>query len=215
MDIDVKNLHPLEVKLLRHVSKGEEITAERIIKELDYKVGQCNQAFSWLSAKECLLETGRTRRVLYELTDLGRDQEKSGMPVERIFTFIRDNGPHTMPEIAEALKLEKSDVGSAFGLLSKSGVTRLNGERKAEIAKDELPREVVVQSSLLKKAVEKGFLEEDQLSEEEKAAISQMAKKRGASSSPFKYVEREEITYALTDKGESVKKAVLEANITG
>ena len=62
MDIDVKNLHPLEVKLLRHVSKGEEITAERIIKELDYKVGQCNQAFSWLSAKECLLETGRTRR---------------------------------------------------------------------------------------------------------------------------------------------------------
>ena len=215
MDIDVKNLHPLEVKLLRHVSKGEEITAERIIKELDYKVGQCNQAFSWLSAKECLLETGRTRRVLYELTDLGRDQEKSGMPVERIFTFIRDNGPHTMPEIAEALKLEKSDVGSAFGLLSKSGVTRLNGERKAEIAKDELPREVVVQSSLLKKAVEKGFLEEDQLSEEEKAAISQMAKKRGASSSPFKYVEREEITYALTDKGESVKEAVLEANITG
>ena len=137
------------------------------------------------------------------------------MPVERIFTFIRDNGPHTMPEIAEALKLEKSDVGSAFGLLSKSGVTRLNGERKAEIAKDELPREVVVQSSLLKKAVEKGFLEEDQLSEEEKAAISQMAKKRGASSSPFKYVEREEITYALTDKGESVKEAVLEANITG
>ena len=215
MDIDVKNLHPLEVKLLRHVSKGEEITAERIIKELDYKVGQCNQAFSWLSAKECLLETGRTRRVLYELTDLGRDQEKSGMPVERIFTFIRDNGPHTMPEIAEALKLEKSDVGSAFGLLSKSGVTRLNGERKAEIAKDELPREVVVQSSLLKKAVDKGFLEEDQLSEEEKAAISQMAKKRGASSSPFKYVEREEITYALTDKGESVKEAILEANITG
>ena len=60
MDIDVKNLHPLEVKLLRHVSKGEEITAERIIKELDYKVGQCNQAFSWLSAKESSLRTHRS-----------------------------------------------------------------------------------------------------------------------------------------------------------
>ncbi|MGN1189269.1 MAG: phenylalanine--tRNA ligase subunit alpha, partial [Candidatus Ornithospirochaeta sp.] len=68
MDIDVKNLHPLEVKLLRHVSKGEVITSERIVKELDYKVGQCNQAFSWLSAKECLAETGRTKRVMYELT---------------------------------------------------------------------------------------------------------------------------------------------------
>ena len=42
-----------------------------------------------------------------------------------------------------------------------------------------------------------------------------MAKKRGASSSPFKFIEREDVTYALTDKGEEVKKAVLEANITG
>ena len=178
MDIDVKNLHPLEVKLLRHVSKGEVITSDRIVKELDYKVGQCNQAFSWLSAKECLLETGRTKRVIYELTELGRDQEKNGMPVERIFTFIRDNGPAAMPEIAEALKLEKSDVGSAFGLLSKSGVTKLNEERKAALAKDQLPEEVKVQSGLLKKATQKGYLEEGELSSEEKAAISQMAKKR-------------------------------------
>ena len=28
MDIDVKNLHPLEVKLLRHVDLGSEITAD-------------------------------------------------------------------------------------------------------------------------------------------------------------------------------------------
>ncbi|MCI7605532.1 MAG: phenylalanine--tRNA ligase subunit alpha [Spirochaetales bacterium] len=215
MDIDVKNLHPLEVKLLRHVSKGEVITSERIVKELDYKVGQCNQAFSWLSAKECLAETGRTKRVMYELTDLGRDQEKNGMPVERIFTFIRDNGPHTMPEIADALQLEKSDVGSAFGLLSKNGVTKLNEEKKATLAKDDLPESVKIQSALLKKAIEKGFVEESELSEEEKAAISQMAKKRGAASSPFKFIEREEVEYALTDKGEETKKAVLEANITG
>ena len=51
MDIDVKKLHPLEVKLLRHVSLGEKIDNERIISELGYKVGQCNQAFSWLSQK--------------------------------------------------------------------------------------------------------------------------------------------------------------------
>ena len=51
MDIDVKNFHPLEVKLLRNVKLGEDITAERIVRELDYKIGQCNQAFSWLSAK--------------------------------------------------------------------------------------------------------------------------------------------------------------------
>ena len=142
MDIDVKNLHPLEVKLLRHVSQGGKITAERIVEELDYKIGQCNQAFSWLAAKGCLVETGRTKSVSYELTDFGRDQQKVGLPVERIFTFIKDNGPKTMPEIAEGLGLEKSDVGSAFGLLSKAGVTKLNEEKKAYIADDRLPEDV-------------------------------------------------------------------------
>ena len=40
MDIDVKNLHPLEVRLLRHVDLHQDITAERIVREMEYKVGQ-------------------------------------------------------------------------------------------------------------------------------------------------------------------------------
>ena len=74
MDIDVKNLHPLEVRLLRHVSLGQDITGNRIVEELDYKVGQCNQAFSWLSAKGYLIETSRTKGVFYELTEFGKEQ---------------------------------------------------------------------------------------------------------------------------------------------
>ena len=115
MDIDVKKLHPLEVKLLRHVSLGEKIDHERIMKELDYKVGQCNQAFSWLSQKQLLKEVERSVKVVYELTDYGRSLITEGLPAERIFTFLKENGPHTMPEIAQALNMENSDVegGSA------------------------------------------------------------------------------------------------------
>ena len=89
MDIDVKNLHPLEVRLLRAVKMGEDITAERIIKELDYKVGQCNQAFSWLSAKGLIVEKNRVKYAFYELTDTGKSQAELGLPVERIFTFLK------------------------------------------------------------------------------------------------------------------------------
>ncbi len=213
MDIDVKNLHPLEVKLLRHVSLGDKITAEKIVEELGYKVGQCNQAFSWLAAKGCLVETGRNKKVLYELTDLGNAQKKSGMPVERIFTFLKENGPHAMPEIADALSLEKSDVGSAFGLLSKEGITKLNDERKAEVVKDELPEEVRVQRALLDKTVD--ALEESSLSEVEKKAIVALAKKRGAANAPFKLIEREEVIYELTEAGKETKENVIKANITG
>ena len=43
MDIEVKNFHPLEVKLLRHVNAGEDITAERIVNELDYRFNETCQ----------------------------------------------------------------------------------------------------------------------------------------------------------------------------
>ena len=216
MDIDVKNLHPLEVKLLRHVSPGEDITAERIVGELGYKVGQCNQAFSWLSAKGCIEESSRAKRTIYELTDVGRSQKEDGMAPERIFAFLRENGAHTMPEIAEALSLEKSDVGSAFGLLSSKGTLCLNSERKAEAVSGSLPSEVIIQRSLLDKAAaEGGSLDEASLSGDERKAIAALAKKRGASSSPFRIVEREDVVYHLTAEGEAARKALLEANITG
>ncbi|MEA4859698.1 MAG: phenylalanine--tRNA ligase subunit alpha [Sphaerochaeta sp.] len=214
MDIDVKNLHPLEVRLLRHVDLHQDITAERIVQELEYKVGQCNQAFSWLSAKGYLVEKSRMSRVFYELTDLGREQQEKGTPAQRIFTFIKAEGAQALPELASALGLEKSEVGSAFGQLSKAGLAKMNTENKAEAVADELEGEFLVTKNLLDKGLG-GELEEALLSEPEKQAMAKMAKKRGASNSPFKVVEREEIVFNLTDEGFSAKQAVLAANITG
>ena len=215
MDIDVKNLHPLEVRLLRHVSAGEDITPERIIQDLDYKVGQSNQAFSWLTAKGLVEEKSRSHRISYELTEFGRSEQLKGLPAERIFAFITENGPHTLPEIADALSLEKSDVGSAFGLLSSKGSAKMNDEKKAEAASSDLPAEVQIQRSLLDRAAGTGFIDEGDLSAEEKKAIGALAKKRGAQNSAFRIVERDEIVYALTADGEKAKKALVEANITG
>lgn len=214
MDIDVKKLHPLEVKVLRHVSLGETFDNKRIISELGYNVGQCNQAFSWLLQKNLIKEDSRVRKTLYEITDYGRQCEKSGLPVERIFNYLKENGPHTLPEITEALGLENSDTGSSFGALQQKKAAHMNAERKAELLTDQMPSEIVAQHSLLERALV-SELDESTLSADEKKAISQMAKKRGASTSPFKLSEREEITYSMTDEGSSVKQMILDANITG
>ena len=214
MDIDVKNLHPLEVRLLRAVKMGEDITAERIIKELDYKVGQCNQAFSWLSAKGLIVEKNTDKYAIYEITDTGKSQAELGLPVERIFTFLKENGAHTLPEIAASLSLEQSDVGSSFGQLSGAKCAALNGERKAELISDSLPNDVVIARALINKALNAPLMEAD-LTKEEKNAIKGLAKKRGAAASTFKYVEKEDVTYTLTSDGQEVKDALLKANITG
>jgi phenylalanyl-tRNA synthetase alpha chain len=214
MEIEVKNFHPLEVKLLRHVSAGEDITAERIVNELDYKVGQCNQAFSWLSAKGCLEETGRKTIVTYELTELGQAQANEGTPAQRIFDLLKGGEPLGLPEIAEKLGLEKSDIGSAYGSLSKAGTCAMNAENKAYVKNDQLPADVTETAELLKKGLI-GPIDESQMTEREKALMARISKKRGAAGSPYKMTEREEVTYRMTKLGEEAKEALLQANITG
>ncbi len=215
MDIDVKNLHPLEVRLLRHVSLGEDITPEAIIDELGYKVGQSNQAFSWLMGKGFVKEKSRSTKVSYELTDFGRKEQEEGLPAERIFRFLKENGPHSLPEIASALSLENSDVGSAYGLLSSKKVLAMDGDKKAQAVADSLPADVLLQRALLDKAVKAGSLDDESLSAEERKAIGALAKKRGAQNSAFRTVDRDLIVYVLTEDGDRAKKALLDANITG
>ena len=110
MDIDVKNLHPLEVRLLRAVKMGEDITSDRIIKELDYKVGQCNQAFSWLSAKGLISEKSREKYAYYELTETGKSQEqnikikKSKTDFQKTYELIkRSRNYYTIDEIESTI----------------------------------------------------------------------------------------------------------------
>ncbi|AEC02497.1 phenylalanine--tRNA ligase subunit alpha [Parasphaerochaeta coccoides] len=216
MDIDVKNLHPLEVKLLRHVGMGEDITVDRLVSELGYLTGQCNQAFSWLSAKGFLAETSRTARTLYEITEQGQEQRLHGTPAHRIFTFLQEKGSATLPALADSLGLEKSDVGSAFGMLSKNKAARMNESNEAELVTDaQLPDELAVTASLLERASTTGILEETTLTPAEKNAMVKIAKKRGAAQSPFRIVEREDVVYRLTAEGEKAKHALEEAHITG
>ncbi|MDE6068879.1 MAG: phenylalanine--tRNA ligase subunit alpha, partial [Treponemataceae bacterium] len=58
MDISniIKNLHPLETKVLLRYGLDDELTAAKLQAELGYKAGHANQAFSWLAGKRLLAE---------------------------------------------------------------------------------------------------------------------------------------------------------------
>lgn len=214
MDIDVKNLHPLEIRLLRHVKKDQDITADRIVKELSYKIGQCNQAFSWLTARACLQETSRIQRVFYELTELGAAQAAVGTAVERMFLLLKDQGEMPLPLIAEKLGLENKDIGSAFGQFSKQGLFAMTPDKMASVTADTLPAEALTVKDLLTRAVE-APLDEESLSVEEKRIIAGISKKRGAAGAPFKIIEREDIVYTMTETGRQVQEQLIASGMTG
>ena len=85
----IKNLHPLETKVLLHYGLKDELTSTRLQVELGYKEGHANQAFSWLAGKKLLAEVSRTPHTYFELTDFGRKVLKDGFAEERIVEFLK------------------------------------------------------------------------------------------------------------------------------
>ncbi len=219
MDISniIKNLHPLEIKVLLKYSDKDELTSEKLIKELDYKEGHANQAFSWLGGKELLKEIGRVSHTYYEITDMGKTLAKDGTVEERVIALLKDSGAKTLPEIAAALKIENKDIGSAFGQLAKDGVLKMNAEKKAEYTGAAVPARISVASELLKAAVksQNGQIDKKDLSKEQQDVIATLAKKRGATDSPFKIIERETVTYRLVSESAQVKAELEKAGVTG
>lgn len=213
----IKNLHPLEIKVLLKYSDKDELTSEKLIKELDYKEGHANQAFSWLGGKELLKETGRVAHTYYEITDMGKALAKDGTVEERVVSLLKDSGAKTLPEIASALKIENKDIGSAFGQLAKDGILKMNAEKKAEYTGAALPARIAVASELLKMAESStnGQIDKKDLSKEQQDVIATLAKKRGATDSPFKIIERETVTYKLAPEAAEVKAELEKAGVTG
>lgn len=219
MDIQniIKNLHPLEIKVLLKYTQKDELSSGKLQKELNYKEGHANQAFSWLTGKNLLSVFKRTPRLFYEITDLGKEYAKNGTPEERIIAFLKQNGATSLPEIASSLGIEQKDVGSAFGSLSKDGVLKMNAEKKAEYTNSPLPERITIVKDLLKKAEdsENGLIDSSQLSAIEREVISVLAKKRGSSGSPFKIIERETVFYKMTETVKYVVSELKKAGITG
>ena len=219
MDISgiIKNLHPLEIKVLLKYTQKDELTSARLQKELDYKEGHANQAFSWLGGKELVKEISRTPHTFFEITDLGKELSEKGTVEERVVSFLKENGAKVLPEIASSLGLEQKDIGSAFGQLSKEGILAMNPETKAEYTGKDLPARNTLTTQILKKAVlsADGILNKESLSAEELDVISSLSKKRGAADSPFREFTRETVVYQLCGESDAVAAELRKVGVTG
>ena len=211
----IKNLHPLEVKVLLHYKAGDEISAEGMISDLSFNTGQSNQSLSWLQGKGLVEESRREERRFYEVTDLGRDYADNGTPEQRMIAHVRDEGPTAMPDLARALGLENKDVGSAFGALSKAGVLKMGDGKKVTLADESKAGAVRELADLIAKGAKTGTVEEGHLSQRELELMSGISKKRGAASAPFRLVERETVYFTLTEASSEASKLLRDAGVTG
>lgn len=216
-EVIIKNLHPLEITVLKQYTCGEELSVDRLCTDLGYKEGHANQAFSWLGMKELVRETARVTTQFFELTEVGADYAANGTPQDRMLDLLETGGSKTLPELAAALGIEKKTVGSAFGQLSKEGCVKMDEEKKAVFLRSPQSYYITGVRALLKKvdAIEGKRISQDMLCEDEKKLIASIAKKRGASDSPFRIIERDSVRYSLTEDADAVCAALEAAGITG
>jgi len=216
----VKNLHPLEVRILLSYKKGDELTIEKVEQDLGFKPGNGNQALSWLTGKELVSEIRRETAIFFEITDLGREWKEKGSPEERFIALVKSKpGTLKLPDIARELKIENKDIGSAFGSLSKIGVLAMDSDKNVIILKEPAADLFTVLRGLLEKGMtnaQTGFaISESSLSDAEKKVMAGIAKKRGAADAPFRQIDRETVYFGFTDSAVEAADALKAAGITG
>ncbi len=213
--VDIHNLHPLEVQALRALTNKGPVDAEGLMSVTDLKLGQANQALSRLAANQLIVEVSRETRIRYEMTDLGRDFAQNGLPEERILRVAGEGKALTLPEMAAACGLEQREVGSAYGKLAKAGATEMDGEKRVVIKDAGAASDVAVARALLDRALDAGLLEDSPLSDEERGVMGGMSKKRGASGAPFRVVEQDAVAYTVSNAGKQAVEAIGQAGLTG
>ncbi len=217
---ELKSLHPLEVKTLLAFPEGEVFDATTMAQKLTLKIGQCNQAVSWLSAKEYLAEERRETHVYYERTPLGEEYLERGTPAQRMIAAVSDGTGLTIPELAQKTGLPGKEIGSGFGRLSKMKILAMDGEKRVMLAPAggsagvSHPDPDATICDLLRKASDSPLLEAD-LTVDEVSAIQGVSKKRGAADSMFRIVERERVYYRVNESGAVLREALVSAGITG
>jgi phenylalanyl-tRNA synthetase alpha chain len=211
----IKGLHPLEVRLLLHFRSGDEISSPQVQEELDFNLGQCNQAFNWLAGKGLLAEKSRKTMVEFSLTALGRTYLQEGLPEERILKLLSTESALTLPELAERLSLEKSDAGSAFGTLAKAGLAAMNEHKQVILKKISGASYLDTLRGLLDRFSGEGILKQNALTEAEAELAAGLSRKRGAGKSLFRMAEKEEILYTLTPLALEVGESLRQRGVTG
>ena len=201
----VEQLHPLEVRTLRTVGDAP-FTAADLMAAAGMNLGQCNQAFSWLQGKGLIAERERVREVRYELTELGEQYRRDGLPEERMVALLRDQGPLAMPEIASRLGLEQRDVGSAYGALAREGVLAMDGDRQVSAAGADSARMATVRGLLDRLAG--GAAAAEALTKAEREQAAALSRKRGVARGVFRASETETVGYVLTAAGRETRQAV-------
>ena len=181
---------------------------------LNIEEAQARQAVSWLIERGSLLTASKRQQIIFVPTERAQEAATLGLAERRIVNYVQQQGATSLPDIARALDIDQASAGSAFGKLQRAGTVRLNEAREVTVIASALPAEIDMLESLIQRSRNEA-LTTDTLTADERALLTTVSKKRGASGALFRIVERSDADYQVTIEGVELQQELRAAGVSG
>lgn len=197
-------LHRLEKKLMVALAKGEG-SIEELASRTGMGTDQVRRAAEWLSSKG-LVEIKREVKKLVELGKEGKRAAEEGLPEKRLADVVARLGPLSIDELSYIIGSSTQELSAALGKAKRMGWLHIVMDKKGPTVELITTPQVTKEELLLKRLLASPLFYEE-LSEDEKKAVDELAKRpeyiciRTVKSSKVR----------LTEKGVDVARTIREA----
>lgn len=204
IDQQVDALHPLEVKLILSFQWVESQTNEELIKKGEFDAARLDMAVGWLQSKGFLAVESEEINMQISLTDTGEKYFHDTIPELRLINLIKEQESVRMQDVTTLLHLEKSEISSALGHLKDAKIASIGKGGALMLSSSyEIGKFKAIQK-LIEFVKEKGIIGYKDLSDNAKAIVDSMHRKRGKGKGIFRITNKIIRKYLLSKTGRQV-----------
>ncbi|MCK4353373.1 phenylalanine--tRNA ligase subunit alpha [candidate division WOR-3 bacterium] len=193
----LKELHPLEVKVLLALKGKEKLTSEEIINIARISEAHLRRAAGWLETKKLIKIIKDTKTFVY-LTETGKKYYKKGIPEKQIIELIDKKQVVNIKDI----NLEPTEISKAIGFLKNENIIEIKSGGTLTF-KDKTQLEKVNHIQNLIDKAHKGIPLET-LAKEDKKIIEERYRERGKGRGMFEITRKQYSTLIITKQGGQV-----------
>ncbi|MBI4723031.1 MAG: phenylalanine--tRNA ligase subunit alpha [Candidatus Stahlbacteria bacterium] len=196
----LKELHPLEVKVILAFKDRAELTIQEIMDTTSLEVeplsdGDIRRAVGWLETKAIIEKLKEEQETFVQLSELGKKYVDKGTPEKQIVEKVRSQ----VLIIKQIDFLEPQERSEAIGFLKDKGIIEIKSGGAIELKDATAIKEIECIDNLIQKAAVGITLES--LIDDEKQIIASRHRERGKDKGIFELTRKITSTYKLSGKG--------------
>ncbi len=199
LDEILKELHPLEVKVLLAFKKKEILTMNESMDITKLSEGDSRRAIGWLTTKEIIEIIKQDTKTLVHLSELGKKYLEKGTPSKQIIEKIKAKDSVIIKNLDF---LEPLELSEAIGFLKSKGIVKIEKGGVVTFNDKSNLKDVEHINELVTK-IQDG-ININSLTTEDRKIIEERHRERGKSRGMFEITRKTVATFKITKEGKQL-----------